>query len=335
MARRWAGAPAVRLRRRPVRRWSTPRHRHRGRVGLTGGCPRVGERVVLGQRPGERDEHHDSNLGRVLGHAHASWLGKRSARLRCPRGRPARDDRPKRNCRARRPVRPSRRPPLGGSERLRRSLALPAGEARAGSHPASTSGPNAASSACFASPGSTSFGSRPADSGARAAGRIAAARADSARGLAGGAGARGHCAGTRTGADSDDGPPDCVSRALGVTEVDRRSARARGRGRCPDREIDVVPQTDAEDPSPGSRACSGAAAVPEPEPAEACAAPRRDRASDGSRHAAAPWRRPLALAWRAGGGARRRRNRRARGQVATLGLARARTYHCLKCPAST
>ena len=121
LARERPRPPPVRLRTRSVRSGPASRDRRRGRRGQP--RPRAGGRCGLLRRhaPDERQDGHDPDGRRVLGHAAPPRVDRGAEGRRRRRGRRRGRDRPERRRRGGRAVRPSRHPPDRGRAGLRRS----------------------------------------------------------------------------------------------------------------------------------------------------------------------------------------------------------------------
>jgi hypothetical protein len=120
VARRGTGLAAVRGRRRPLRGRPASRNRHRGCGGRRAPRSRSRRRLLHRAVAARGALHHDSHSGWLLDHARAPRLDRRAhgdgGRGERRRGH----DRPERRGRVGRAVRPPRRSPDRGSERLRR-----------------------------------------------------------------------------------------------------------------------------------------------------------------------------------------------------------------------
>jgi hypothetical protein len=120
VAHRGTGLAAVRGRRRPLRGRPASRDRHRGRGWRRAPRSRSRRRLLHRAVAARGALHHDSHSGRLLDHARAPRLDRR-AHGDGGRGRRGRGhDRPERRGRVGRALRPPRRSPDRGSERLRR-----------------------------------------------------------------------------------------------------------------------------------------------------------------------------------------------------------------------
>ena len=118
LARRRTGHAAVRVRGRPVRRRPASRHRHRRHGGRRPPLSRNRRRLLHRTAAARGALPDGSDSGRLLDHARASRFDRRDHRNR-DRGRRRRGyDRPERRSRVERAVRPPRRSPDRGSERL-------------------------------------------------------------------------------------------------------------------------------------------------------------------------------------------------------------------------
>ena len=116
-----AGAPAVLVRPgAPVRRRPAPRHRHRRDAAGDACVAPARDGQLRRHRADERQDAHDRDGRRALGHAHAPRLDRRRREARGRRGRRRRDGRAERHARGGRAVRPPRHPRHGRPTGLRR-----------------------------------------------------------------------------------------------------------------------------------------------------------------------------------------------------------------------
>ncbi len=208
MARRGAGAADVRVRpRAPLRRGRASRHRDRRRRRGAGRRTGRGHDQLRGHGALEREERHDRDRRRALGHAHASRLDRGQSRQCRRRRRGRRRGGNERHAGARRPVRPPRRPHDRRRPGLPRSAALPTCSVDAGR--AAAGGLGARGRPC-------------AGAARRRSGQLDGCRA--------GSGGR-SCAGAGTGCGSSAGGGSGCGRARGVAggcrfRADGRAARA-------------------------------------------------------------------------------------------------------------
>ncbi len=276
-----------------------------------------------------------SNRRRLLGHADPSRLDERPARGDGGRGRGRGDDRRERRGRARRPVRPPRRPAFGGSERVRRPAAVPAAPvgSRRGPEPgaAGGTGGNATSGGRSGTGDHCAYG-QPAGHARNGGCHRAAVKLHSARdggddGLAaccersfshvvlGRCAFAGRPLESNASLEPTSGREDPYSRRSGHPDghVEAREADRRARG-AHDSSLRRTPH------DPGER------------PRLRLAVPH-----DGghTRKSSTPRLRSVALAGGLAHGRRRCRNRDRYAAARPLWFARPRAYHCLKCPATT
>ena len=132
LARRRKGRPAVRLRKRSVRRRSASRHRRRGRSRHRREVAGVGHRDLRGHRANRRQDNLDPDARRLHGHAPTSRFVRRSQRRGRERRRHGRDRRNERRARLARALRLPRDPGHRGRPGIRRSAHAAADAGRAG-----------------------------------------------------------------------------------------------------------------------------------------------------------------------------------------------------------
>jgi hypothetical protein len=218
----------------PLRRGPAPRYRHwrhlrHGRAGSRGRC-----RLVLRHDAGERVDPEHPDRRRLHGLADASRIARRSSGCAGGRGGRRRQDRSRRDARARHAVRPPRHSPNGGRQRLCRSVVVASAEGDPGSSAAGVGWHGVGASAGFRTAGS---GAGRHGVGATAGFRATGACAAGARRSAAGGRASGRAAGARR-------PAACTrrsaagrasGRAAGARRVApcaRRSAHGRASGRA-------------------------------------------------------------------------------------------------------
>ena len=320
---------------RPLRRWSASRHRHRG-AGRSGGLfSGVRQGFLCGNRAGQRQMRDDSNCRRLLDHADPSRLAERPARRLGGRRRGRGDGRPEWRARARRPVRPSRRPAFGGSQRVRRPAAVssPPDGSRRGPEPDAPGGTG----------GNATSGGRPGTGDHRACGQPAGhARYDGCHRVA----VKLHS--PRHGGDG--GLAACCERRFSLIVLRRRGFA----GRRLESNAPLAPTSGREDPHSRRSGHSDGHV-------EACEPDRRARGAHDSslrrtpqgsrkrlrlppavpndagrkRRSSAPTLHSMVLVGRLADRSRRCRDPGRYPAARPLWFARPHAYHCLKCRATT